>query len=253
MIRRARGTFHVKDVFTLVNLISGIVAIRFVISDRPRAAGYAVIIGYLAGDMIDGLVARATGTSNRFGAEFDSISDHFVHVVVPGLIIYNVYDNADHGWLGLATMGVLVGSATIRHARLASARFDFPLCWCGLPRTVSGFAAMSLPLSRLFTEHLRTDYWMGSVLILLLSLLNVVPIPYMTHRGRRAMQPWVKMLVGLFIVSPAITFMVARPYTFDVFLVFVLGYALAGWVPVHPDERRAFYSEYRRWQSALAA
>jgi phosphatidylserine synthase len=112
---------------------------------------------------------------------------------------------------------------------------------------------MALPLSRLFTDHLRSDYWIGSLVIVALSALNVVPIPYMTHRGRRAMQPWVKVCIGLFLITPVVVFFTARPYTFDVFLFFVLAYALGGWVPVHPDERRAFYGEYRKWQSTLAA
>lgn len=250
-----RGPFHFKDVFTLVNLVSGVIAVRFVLQDRPRMAGYAVIVGYLLGDLLDGFVARATKTSNRFGAEFDSIVDHFVHVVVPGLIIYNVYSNAGHGWLGLSAMGILVGSATLRHARLAAARFDFPLCWCGLPRTVSGFAAMAVPLSHLLQHNLANRHWLelGFVVIAVLSILNLVPIPYMTHRGRRAMQPVVKLGVALFVVTPVLVFFFDRTYTFDVFLVFVLGYALVGWMPVHPDERRDFYREYRRWSAALAA
>jgi len=42
------------------------------------------------------------------------------------------------------------------------------------------------------------------------------------------------------------------PYLFDVFLIGSAGYALTGWVPVRPEERRAFYAEYRRWSAALA-
>ena len=111
---------------------------------------------------------------------------------------------------------------------------------------------MALPLSQFFEDHISRDYWVGLCVILLLSALNLVPIPYMTHRGRRGMQPWVKVFVALFIVTPVITFFVDRAYVFDVFAFWVLGYALAGWVPVHPDERRQFYAEYRRWRVLVA-
>ncbi|MDQ1489386.1 MAG: hypothetical protein QOJ23_1900, partial [Actinomycetota bacterium] len=37
-----------------------------------------------------------------------------------------------------------------------------------------------------------------------------------------------------------------------VFFVGAAGYAAVGWFPVRPDERRAFYAEYRRWSAALA-
>jgi phosphatidylserine synthase len=244
---------HLKDAFTLVNLLSGVFAVHFVTQGEPRNAGYAVVAGFLLGDLLDGYVARLTGKSNRFGAELDSIVDHFVHVFVPGLIILEVYRRAGHGGEGVFAMGMLVGMATVRHARLAAHRFDFSLCWCGLPRTISGFAAMALPLSTVFGDHVDELHWLGTAVIVALSVLNVVPIPYMTHRGQRAMQPWVKVLVGLFIVVPVLTFLVAREYTFDVFGAGVLIYAFTGWVPVHRDERSAFYAEYRRWSQALSA
>ena len=86
-------------------------------------------------------------------------------------------------------MGTLVATATIRHARLAAEKFDFPLCWCGLPRTISGFAALSFPLSHdvLRREPLALPDRRGRGHPL--CLLKLVPIPYMTHRGQRAMQP----------------------------------------------------------------
>jgi hypothetical protein len=73
----------------------------------------------------------------------------------------------------------------------------------------------------------------------------------MTHRGKRAMQPWVKMFVTLFIVATVTTFLVEREWTFDVFAAAMLTYALGGWIPVMPDERDAFYVEYHRWTEAL--
>ena len=83
LVRRRIGPFGIKDLFTLINLFSGVAAIRFALQDRVQAAGYAVVVGFLCGDLLDGLVARRTGTGNSFGAEFDSVTDHFVHVVVP--------------------------------------------------------------------------------------------------------------------------------------------------------------------------
>jgi CDP-diacylglycerol--serine O-phosphatidyltransferase len=247
-----RGTFHLKDIFTMVNLISGVVAVHFVLFGQPRTAGFTVLVGYLFGDMLDGTVARLTNRSNRFGAELDSIVDHFVHVVVPSIILYTMYQNAGHELLGLVGLGVLVGTATIRHARLAAERFDFPLCWCGLPRTISGFAAMSLVLSQWGEDHLAHNPIPPFVVVVVLSVLNLAPIPYITHRGARGLPPWIKVGLGVFLLSPAVTFIFARDYTFDIFLIWMLGYALLGWLPISSDERQAFRHEYRRWSAALA-
>lgn len=250
MLRRTIGPFGVKDLFTLVNLLSGVAAVGFVADGQLRRAGYAVLAGFLLGDIVDGAVARATGTANRFGAEFDSVTDHFVHVFVPALVFDAVYQRGGHGTLGLVGVAALIGCATVRHARLAAARFSFPQCWCGLPRTISGFAALSLPLSSLFA-HIGGRYAVGVAVVLGFSALNLVPVPYLTHRGQRAMQPWVKVLVVASLLSPPIAFAVARRFTFDALFVVMAGEALFGWVPVHPDERRAFYVEYHRWAAAV--
>ena len=251
MLRRWSGSFHLKDVFTLINFLGGVVAVRYVFRGEPRTAGFVVVAGFLCGDLLDGQVARMTGKSNRFGAEFDSIVDHFVHVVVPGLILYTVYRDAGHELLGLIALGILVGSATMRHARLAAAKFDFPLCWCGLPRTISGFTAMALVLAKTVSDNLDDYYVPVFVVVLALSAMNLVPVPYMTHRGQRAMQLWVKLAVGAFVVLPVVVFFVDRNRTFDVFLVFMLAYAVGGWIPVRPEERSAFWVEYRRWSAEL--
>lgn len=251
MLRRTIGPFGVKDLFTIVNLLSGVVALRYALDGDVREAGYAVIVGFLLGDIADGIVARHTGTANAFGAEFDAITDHFVHVFVPAIVIYQVYRQGGQASLGLAAVACLVAGATIRHARLAAVRFDFPLCWCGLPRTISGFVALSFPLSTLF-ERSDQAYLLGFIIVAVLSALNLAPIPYLTHRGRRSMQLYVKVPVIAFLLSTPILFLVARHYTFDVFFLGLLTFALGGWLPVHPDERRQFYAEYRRWTAELA-
>lgn len=250
IVRRRIGPFGLKDVFTLVNLLSGVIAVRFALADELTKAGYAVVVGYLCGDLLDGLVARLTKTGNRFGAEFDSVTDHFVHVVVPSLIIYQVYDDGDHGWLGLACVAVLIATATIRHARLSVESFDFP-CWCGLPRTIAGFAALSFPLSKFFFADYPQRYWIGFLVVLTLSSLTLLPVPYRHHRGE-PLPWWIQGFVGLFVVTPLIVFAFDRQYAFDVFFFWIAGYAATGWVPVGRDGRRQFYVAYRRWAAEVS-
>jgi phosphatidylserine synthase len=245
------GPFGVKDLFTLVNLGSGVVALHLLFDGEPRHAGYAIILGFLFGDLLDGQVARRTGTSNRFGAELDSVSDHFVHVIVPAILFYAAYRGGGHELLGLAVAGVLIATATIRHALFAAERFDFPLAWCGLPRTVSGFVALAFPLSRFFFADNPARWATGAAVVVVLSVLNLVPIPYMTHRGQRKMQTYGKVAVGLFLITPAVAFALDRAYLFDAFFVWTFGYALLGWFGVRPDERKAFYAEHRRWRDAV--
>src|SRR4051812_4381597 len=132
------GPFGVKDLFTLVNLAGGVAAIHFILDQRFALAGYALLAGYMLGDVLDGPVARATNTSNKFGSELDTATDHFTQAVVPGMLVFAVYAHAGHRALGVALMGILIACATIRQALFSVAKMGDPLTYCGLPRTVSG-------------------------------------------------------------------------------------------------------------------
>lgn len=89
--------FGIKDVFTTINAMGGVVAICLCVDGRPFAAGVAMLLGYLCGDTVDGWIARKLGTSNQFGAEYDTIADHLSHCIAPGAIVYTVYRQADLG------------------------------------------------------------------------------------------------------------------------------------------------------------
>lgn len=250
-MRWSVGYFGVKDLFTMINVLGGVFGIYFAAIGDPAMAGYAILAGYFFGDALDGPVARLTKTGNRFGSEFDSAADHIGQGIAPAVVVFSAYRLGGHQIMGLMLMAALISTASIRQARFNVAKFDFPLTYCGLPRTVSGFIALAYPNSMLF-KHTSFGFEIGVVVIGAVAALNIVPIPYMTHRGKRAMQLWVKPLVLSFLVSPFIAFFVARAYTFDVMFIHALAYVAAGWLPVLPDERRAFYAEYRRWATLVA-
>jgi len=247
------GPFGAKDLFTLVNLLGGVFAIHFVVAGNPTFAGYALLAGFMLGDTLDGPVARLTRTSNKFGSEFDTATDHFCQGIVPGVIVYAVYARGGHTVAGVALMAFVIGCATVRQALFSTAKMGDPLMYTGLPRTVSGYGAMAYTLSSFFFGMNPAPYAIGAVVIGTMAILNLVPIPYMTHRGARRMQMHVKILVAGFLVTPTAAFLFARQYTFDVLFFWTLGYAATGWIPIYPHERKAFYERYRQWATEVAA
>jgi CDP-diacylglycerol--serine O-phosphatidyltransferase len=246
------GPIGVKDLFTLINLMGGVFGIYFVMENRPDLAGYAVLAGYLLGDTLDGVVARLTHTSNQFGSEFDTATDHFVQAIVPAMIVFAVYGQGGHRTGGFVLMAIVITCATVRQALFTVAKMGDPLMYCGLPRTVSGYASMAFVLSHLFFRGTDLSFVLGGVIITALALLGLLPIPYMTHRGTRRMQTHVKLLVVAFLVTPVILFLMARQYTFDMLFVWTGGYALLAWVPLSRDERRSFFERYRQWAAEVS-
>jgi CDP-diacylglycerol--serine O-phosphatidyltransferase len=250
-MRRNIGPFGVKDLFTLVNLMGGVFAIVFAVQGDPLAAGTALLLGYLLGDTLDGPVARMTKTSNQFGSELDTATDHFVQGIAPAVIVYAVYAQGGHAAAGIALMSVVITCATVRQALFSTAKMGDPLMYCGLPRTVSGYGGMAYVLSHFFFAMNPARYLVGAVLISAFSLLNLLPIPYMTHRGKRKMQLHVQLLSFSFLVTPVAAFFFARNYVFDVLFFWMLGYTVTGWIPIYPEEKRAFYARYRAWATEV--
>ena len=97
------GPFGVKDLFTLVNLLGGVFCVHFVVVGQPTLAGFALLAGYLLGDTLDGPIARLTKTSNKFGSEFDTATDHFAQAIVPAVIVFGVYAQLGHRAAGRCT------------------------------------------------------------------------------------------------------------------------------------------------------
>src|SRR4051794_18007200 len=137
--------FGIKDIFTIINLLGGIVAMCLCVDGEPYWAGISILLGYICGDTLDGYIARRLGTANQFGGEFDTISDHLSHVIAPAVIVYTVYKDTHllpGRWnqvLAIALAASIIISVSIRHARNIVAPVEFKGVWAGLPRTVLGF------------------------------------------------------------------------------------------------------------------
>jgi len=82
-----RGIYILPNMFTTMNLFCGFYAIIASIDGKFVAAAIAIIIAGVF-DSLDGKIARATGTTSKFGIEYDSIADVISFGLAPGLMIY---------------------------------------------------------------------------------------------------------------------------------------------------------------------
>ena len=245
---RVPPTFGLKDVFTCINLLGGIFAIIYCIEGNIRYAAYAFLLGYLLGDCLDGVVARLTRTGNTFGKEFDAISDHLAQSIAPAFIVYVGYkDISLYLAIGLASLLIITGS--IRHARAAVSPVNFPLAYMGLPRTASAFIIVSFLNSSLFIQ-VPGGRWVGVGLLVVLSAAHILPLPFRAHRGR-ALKLYVKLLVAGFFSTTVAALLFFREFVFDVTFFWLMGYSVASWIPLSPEERRAFFARAREWSEEV--
>jgi CDP-diacylglycerol--serine O-phosphatidyltransferase len=134
----------VPSVFTVMNMVSGYVAIVMAGAGSFRAAAWFIILAAFF-DTVDGFVARATNGASDFGVELDSLSDLVSFGAAPAFLVYK---------FGLEGMGMIYGTVLSSMLMVGSglrlARFNISVIgyrkesFSGLPTpaqalTVAGF------------------------------------------------------------------------------------------------------------------
>src|SRR5438094_6976352 len=113
--RFRRGVYLLPSMFTLANMFCGYACIVYAMrGELERAApliGFAIIV-----DMLDGRVARMTGSTSQFGVEFDSLADVISFGIAPAIMAFQ-WGLHPLGRLGWAAGFVFVAGAAIRLAR----------------------------------------------------------------------------------------------------------------------------------------
>jgi len=156
---------HIPNAITLLNLLSGCIAVILAVNDNFVAAALFVFLGIFF-DFFDGFAARKLNVSSPLGLQLDSLADMVTSGLVPGIIMYKLlilatrgfvdYSDASHwqehsGWidsefqiLPLIGLFITLGSAY----RLAKFNIDEDqqTYFKGLPTPANALLILSLPL-----------------------------------------------------------------------------------------------------------
>jgi CDP-diacylglycerol--serine O-phosphatidyltransferase len=113
--RFRRGVYLLPSMFTMANLFCGYACI--VHSMRQELSTAALFIGFaFVLDMLDGRIARMTGTTSAFGLEFDSLADVVSFGVAPAILSFQ-WGLHPLGRVGWAAGFLFVAAAAVRLAR----------------------------------------------------------------------------------------------------------------------------------------
>ena len=80
---------YIPNLFTLLNLFSGVLAILMAASDRLVAAAGFVLLGIFF-DFFDGFFARKFNVQGELGKQLDSLADVVTSGVVPGIVMFQL-------------------------------------------------------------------------------------------------------------------------------------------------------------------
>ncbi|HEY3381380.1 MAG TPA: CDP-diacylglycerol--serine O-phosphatidyltransferase [Vicinamibacterales bacterium] len=113
--RFRRGVYLLPSLFTLANMFCGYACIVYATRGEYEMAapliGFAVIL-----DMLDGRIARMTGTTSAFGVEFDSLADVVSFGMAPAVLVF-MWGLEPLGRLGWAAGFLFLTGGAIRLAR----------------------------------------------------------------------------------------------------------------------------------------
>jgi CDP-diacylglycerol--serine O-phosphatidyltransferase len=140
-----RGVSLLPSLFTMGNMFCGYACIVYAMrGDFETAApfiGVAVVL-----DMLDGRIARLTGTSSDFGLQLDSLADVISFGVAPAILSF-AWGLQSLGRLGYAAGFLYVSAAALRLARfnIQSAAGSDKRYFVGLPSPpAAGIAASTV-------------------------------------------------------------------------------------------------------------
>jgi CDP-diacylglycerol--serine O-phosphatidyltransferase len=223
------GIYLLPNLLTTGNLFCGFYSIIATINHDFRTAAIAILFAILF-DILDGKVARLTGSSSRFGVEYDSLADLVAFGVAPALLVY-MWALKPFGRLGWGAAFLFVACGALRLARFNTQTDATPKKhFVGLP--IPGAALMVATTVMFFyrmggsgpTKHfllLATTYVLG--------FLMVSNIPYNSFKEFDGFQRM--PFRTLFLVILLLSVVAAQPsiMLFTLGLVYVtlgpLGYA----------------------------
>ena len=170
--------------FTLGNLFFGFWAIVSAFNGNFRWAGWFIVFAGIL-DMLDGRVARLSGTGTRFGAELDSLVDVISFGVAPALLMYFL-DFSNAGRFAWILCYIYVVAVALRLARfnVLSAGKPSTGWFTGMPSPAAGMTlAAYYPFSqtnwyRASLAYLDLQHEGLVVLMLVLAVLMLSNVKY---------------------------------------------------------------------------
>lgn len=251
--RLARAKFALPSLVTLLSIACGFGSIVISVDNAPLgdpgAYRMAAVLLVLAGvfDALDGLVARATGTSSEFGVQLDSIADVMNFGCAPGLLLY-CYGFAQLGpahptllRIGGLACFLFVACGALRLARFnVSAGKTDPRYFVGMPITAGAACVAAVVVA--WPEPLVT---LGQRLAVAALMIAVGALMVSTVRFPSSKQPKNAITFAVLAVMLVLLAWLQSRFFVLFFLVYVSATLLlnigwrTGWRGVAPPRDRA--------------
>jgi CDP-diacylglycerol--serine O-phosphatidyltransferase len=209
---------------TILNLACGWAAIVHAMQGNFAGAAPFIALAILF-DMLDGRIARMTGTTSAFGAQLDSLADLVSFGLAPALLVYQ------WGLQPLGALGWMAGFAFVAAAAVRLARFNAHPCtdgryFTGLPSPAA--AALIAATVLMFSGGLHTPRGalLGLVIVTVPAVLMVSTLRFRSFKTVDVHALRTYQLLSVAVIVAALAIM--QPH--EVFLVAAYAYLTSAFV-----------------------
>ena len=217
-----KGIYILPNLFTSASLFGGFFAIISAIQGKYEVAAIAILISAVF-DALDGRIARLTGTTTKFGIEYDSLADLISFGLAPAIMAY-LWALKPFGRLGWLAAFMFVICGALRLARFNVEKDTANVNYFkGLPVPAAACFIASLILfeSALqgFTENRHVLF---IVMIYILSFLMVSTVDYLSFKefDLRDQKPF-NVLVSIILICIVIAYK-PKVLLFLIMLLYIL-------------------------------
>lgn len=166
---------QIPNLFTMLNLFCGCIALVFVSNSDFKLAFFFVFLGIFF-DFFDGFFARKFGVAGPLGVQLDSLADMVTSGVVPGYVMYQMLMNSRNflvsEWYHIEVpfMGFIITLGACY--RLAKFNIDERQSdsFIGLPTPANALFIASLPLIMSDCQH--DNLFFNSWILIAITLLS---------------------------------------------------------------------------------
>lgn len=175
MNQKLKLIYILPNLFTAASIFLGVLSMLASIKGDFGAA-IIYIVASLVFDGLDGRVARLTGTSSKFGVEFDSLADIVAFGVAPAMLFY-FFVGSSFGRLGVLVTALFVIFGGVRLARFnVMSPASEPNVFIGMPiPTAAVLLALWIGICEKYSL-LTTFSWVGVTLLVLTTILSVLMV-----------------------------------------------------------------------------
>jgi CDP-diacylglycerol---serine O-phosphatidyltransferase len=211
--RLRRGIYLLPSLFTVANIFFGFLSVISATRGQMERAAILILIANVA-DILDGRIARLTGSTSGFGEIYDSIADVVSFGLAPALLAYQ--------WglwrvprAGIAVAFLFLVAGSIRLARFSSTPHDTHT-FVGLPIPAGSSAIALLVLLRPAPIQHPAFIPVVAGFVFCVALLMVSNLPYASFKDINLRRQW--PATTLFIIALAFSLITLTPHVLSVLL-----------------------------------